>query len=209
MSGAVKQFLLSQGVSSSRTCPYNPRGNSQCERYNGVIWNTISLALEDQGLPIERWEEKLPEALHAIRSLLCTSTNVTPHERFLAFERHSVSGTTLPSWMLERGDVLLRKFGRSSKYDPAVEVVELMEVNPTYAHVKFSNGREDTVALRNLAPLPCKVQDSIAEEDRVTTGKDTELPPEPADPSQPVEEAGRELRRSTRVTKPVDRLAYF
>ena len=28
MSGAVKKFLLDHGVSSSRTCPYNPRGNS-------------------------------------------------------------------------------------------------------------------------------------------------------------------------------------
>lgn len=224
MSEEVKHFLLRQGVSSSRTCPYNPRGNSQCERYNGIIWNTISLALEDQGLPIERWEEKLPEALHAIRSLLCTATNATPHERFFAFERRSVSGNTLPAWMLKPGEVLLRRFGRKSKYDPAVEVVELVDVNPNYAHVRFPGGREDTVALRNLAPLPERDESDDFQEKmestetkEVTTdsdiplSQDHESKSESGDSDSTVcdnEECTPQLRRSLRPSKPVDRLTY-
>ena len=39
-----------------------------------------------------------------------------------------------------------------SKSDPLVEEVELLSSNPQYALVKFSNGREDTVSVRDLAP---------------------------------------------------------
>lgn len=41
---------------------------------------------------------------------------------------------------------------RSSKYEPIVEEVELLEANPSYAHVRFQDGREDTVSVRHLAP---------------------------------------------------------
>ena len=83
-------------------------------------------------------------------------------------------------------------------------------MNPTYAHAKFSNGKEDIVALRNLAPLLSRVQESSVDEESVVadedcvpeTGKDAELPTEL--PS--VEDPGP--RRSTRVSKPVDRLIY-
>ena len=45
MLGEFKQFLLWFGIRSSNTTAYNPRVNSQCERYNGIIWNIILLAL--------------------------------------------------------------------------------------------------------------------------------------------------------------------
>ena len=34
-----------------------------------------------------------------------------------------------------------------------METVEILEVNPNYAHVRFNNGRETTVYLRHIAPL--------------------------------------------------------
>ena len=43
MSTKFQSYLFSLGVASSRTTPYNPRGNSQWERYNGVVWKTIFL----------------------------------------------------------------------------------------------------------------------------------------------------------------------
>ena len=45
MSGEFKQFLLWLGIGSSNITAYNPRGNSQCEHYNGIIWNTISFGI--------------------------------------------------------------------------------------------------------------------------------------------------------------------
>jgi transposase InsO family protein len=154
MSAELSSFLTLNGVSQSRTTPYNPAGNGQCERYNGTIWKTIQLTLKEQNLPDKYWESVLPEVLHAVRSLLCTATNATPHERFFSFTRRSSSGSSIPSWLTNPGSVLLKRHARSSKSDPLVEEVELILATPNYAHIQRRNGVESTVSLRDLAPLP-------------------------------------------------------
>ena len=45
LSAEVKSYLHSKGIATSKTSRYNPRGNGQVERYNGVIWKTVKLAL--------------------------------------------------------------------------------------------------------------------------------------------------------------------
>lgn len=152
MSQELKAWLSNFGVVTSRTTPYNPRGNGQVERFNGTIWKTIQLALKDHDLPINRWEDVLSDALHAIRSLLCTATNATPHERMFSFPRRSSNGSSTPSWLLNPGTVLLRRFDRRSKFDPLVEEVTLLEGNSEYAHIRYPDGRETTVSTRHLAP---------------------------------------------------------
>ncbi|KAG8189768.1 hypothetical protein JTE90_017685 [Oedothorax gibbosus] len=116
MSADLKIFLNSQGIASSRTTAYNPQGNGQVERYNGIIWKTIQLALKTKQMQIERWEERLPTALHSIRSLLCTATNVTPHERLFSHSRMSSNGRSLPDWLTKPGPVLMRNPVRENKY---------------------------------------------------------------------------------------------
>ena len=152
MSNELKQFLHSRGVACSRTTPYNPEGNGQVERYNGVIWKAASLALKSRQLPVAAWESVLPDVLHSIRSLLCTATNETPHERMFTFQRRSSHGDSVPTWLATPGKVLLKRHVRESKYDPLVDEVDLLYANPEYAHVRFPSGREDTVSLRHLAP---------------------------------------------------------
>jgi len=152
MSDELRQYLLSKGIASSRTTSYNPRGNGQVERENATVWKAVLLALRSKGLPVTRWQEVLPDALHSIRSLLCTATNATPHERMFVFPRKSSSGTSLPSWLTYPGPVLLRKHVRTHKSDPLVERVQLLHANPQYAYVAYPDGREDTVSIRDLAP---------------------------------------------------------
>jgi len=41
-----------------------------------------------------------------------------------------------------------------SKNEPLVDEVEVVDVNPTYARVRYPGGREVTVSLRDLAPRP-------------------------------------------------------
>ncbi|XP_054287982.1 uncharacterized protein LOC129003710 [Macrosteles quadrilineatus] len=154
MSDELKSFLQTHGVASSHSSAYNPRGNGQVERFNGTIWKTVMLALRTQDLPVKYWESVLPEALHSIRSLLCTSTNTTPHELMFKHPRRSYYGGSVPSWLSQPGPVLLRKHNRPSKYDSLVEEVELIQANPGYAHVKLPNGQEKTVSIRDLAPAP-------------------------------------------------------
>ena len=105
-----------------------------------------------RGLPLTSWEIVLPQALHSIRSLLCTATNVTPHERLFSYNRKSETGTTLPSWLTQPGTVLMKNNVRHSKYDPLVEEVMLIESNPQYALIRHRDGKESTVSIRQLAP---------------------------------------------------------
>ncbi|GFW69689.1 retrovirus-related Pol polyprotein from transposon opus [Trichonephila clavipes] len=99
MSHELKSFLTSQGIATSRTTPYNPAGNGQVERYNGIIWKTIQLALRSNRMKTEQWEGVIQTALHSIRSLLCTATNATPHERMFSHPRRSHNGCSIPTWL--------------------------------------------------------------------------------------------------------------
>lgn len=152
MSNELKSFLTSQGIATSRTTAYNPAGNGQVERYNGIIWKTIELALKSRGLSTQQWAQVLQPALHSIRSLLCTATNATPHERMFTHVRRSHNGCSLPTWLSTPGPVLMKNHCRGNKYEPLVQEVELIEANPEYAHVKLPDGRETSVSLRHLAP---------------------------------------------------------
>ncbi|KRY70229.1 hypothetical protein T4A_13554 [Trichinella pseudospiralis] len=108
-------------ASDDRIAPYTPQSNVQDKRYTVIVWKAILQALKSHELPTEQDTVSqqvlhtlsvLPDALHVVRSFLCTSTNAATHERFLAFARHL-------------------------KSDPLLEVVELLEVNLTYAYIRF------------------------------------------------------------------------
>ncbi|CAC5365125.1 unnamed protein product [Mytilus coruscus] len=152
MSAELKTFQQSHGVATSRTTPCSPQSNGQGERYNGIIWEAVTIALESLGLKESQWESVLPDALHSVRSLLCTTINCTPHERFFNFTRRSSSGQSVPSWLAHPGPVLMKKHVRATKYDTLVKEVDLLEANPSYAHVRLPDGRETTVLIRHLAP---------------------------------------------------------
>ena len=154
ISEETRNRLLRNGVAYSNSSRYNPRGNGQVERFNGVIWTSIKLALRERNLPDSYFESVLSIALHSQRSLLCTATNATPHEKMFSFPRRSGTGDSLPSWLLDSGLVLVRNHARRSKYSPLVSKVELVDVNPAFAKVRFPCGRESSVSLRDLAPSP-------------------------------------------------------
>ena len=45
-------------------------------------------------------------------------------------------------------------FLRNSKSEPVVDEIELINVNSTYADVRYQSGREAIVSIRDLAPCP-------------------------------------------------------
>ena len=102
--------------------------------------------------PVKYWQNVLPDVLHSFRSLLCTAINETPHERFFSFPRRSSIGSSVPSWLLKRCPVLVKRQVLSSKTDALVNEVELLQANPHFAYVRFSDGRETTVSTKQLAP---------------------------------------------------------
>ena len=149
----------------------------------------------------------LPDAQRSVRSLLCASTNITPHERFLSFPRRSMLGKSLPSWLTTPGPVFLRRFVRASKNESICDEVELLKANPNFVQIRYPDGRESTVALKDLAPclsfphlrqnLPCELSNtgninpsSSIEENRLNneTTSDIFLPP-PVHPLAPIRES--------------------
>jgi len=216
MSKELREFLTSRGIACSRTTSYNPQGNGQAERYNGTIWKAVTMALKSRGLPTKCWQEVLPDALHSIRSLLSTATNMTPHERMFSFTRRSSSGHSMPSWLCEQRTVLLKRHVRHSKTDPLVDEVELLQANPNYAHIRYSDGRETTVSTRHLAPAEGTVIEagkSSGEATTMHTGTDGGCSESTIDLPD-VHEHDRGLapvdnpavRRSGRASKPPERL---
>jgi hypothetical protein len=119
----------------------------------------------------------------------------------------------MPSWLHSPGPVLLRRFVRTSKNNPLVDQVELRDVNPMYANVRYMDGRESTVFLRDLAPCPSVPMDATkysqadpsetVEANASILTPDAHPDPEPCSPT-PV----RETRRSTREVKPPSRYGW-
>ena len=217
-----KTYLTSRGISSGKSSIYNPAGNGQAEKTMQIVWKTIQLALKSYNLPLSRWESVLAEALHSIRSLLCTTTNTTPHERFFIFQRRSTTGMSLSSWMTIGSKAFMKRFVRHSKSDPLVDEVEIMHVNPNYAQVRCPNGQEMTVSLRNVAP--CPQEDTSDEEpdspltpvnNEEASNLENDLPGE-QDEVTPQSDADDESRaspnfvprRSSRINKGVSPLRY-
>ena len=96
ISQELKSYLTSKGIATSTSTRYHPTGNSQVERYNGLIWKNVRLALMSHNMDVKYWETMLPNALHSMRSLLSTATNCPLHERFFSFPRRPPSGHSLP-----------------------------------------------------------------------------------------------------------------
>ena len=130
------------------------------------MWKTIQLALQTRSLPLSQYENVLDDVLHCIRSLLCVSTNSTPHERCFNFKRRSCSGKSLPTWLTCNNKAFVKRFVRNSKSDPYVDKIELIHVNPTYASIRYPNGREATVSVRGLLPCPRVNKNSTVESDQ-------------------------------------------
>jgi hypothetical protein len=111
----LRTFVIGKRVPTSHTTCYNPEGNGQVERYNGIIWKAIVTCLKSKNV--------LADALHLVCSLLCTATNETPHERFFGFPRRSTIGSSIPSWLLQPGPVVIKHQVRWRKHDPLVDEV--------------------------------------------------------------------------------------
>ena len=165
------------------------------------------------------------DVLHSIRSLLSTATNETPRDRFLCFQRRSATGRAVPTWLTTPGPVLLWRFVRQSKSDPLVDEVELVEPNAHYAHIRFQNGCEDTVSMRDLAPINRELtieqvadhipatEGSSAVEEPIVGPEDVQPPAVQAPTSGPSQSLSSEsdwppLRRSKRERRPPTRNGF-
>ncbi len=148
----MSQFLATWGVHQSRTTPYNPTGNAQCERFNGIIWRTLLCILSQHQVDITFWPDFLGEALHCIRSLSCSATESTPHNLLFSFKR-LLPPAILP--VIPAGSYAWLRRSVRTKNDPTGELVQIAAAYPGYAVVsRFGRNETDTVNWKHLAHHP-------------------------------------------------------
>ena len=142
----MRDYFIEKRVVTNKTKPYQPTSNAQVEWFNGTLWKMIQLSVRSRNLTEKYWELVLSEVLHSARSLLCTSTNTTLHERFFSFSCHWSHGISLPSRLMSPWPRLLKRFVRNNKTNLYVDQVELLNNNLTYANIKYPSGKESTVS---------------------------------------------------------------
>ena len=129
----------------------------------------------------------------------------------------------------------MQRHNRSSKYKPVVEETDLIHATPRYAFVRFKNGHESTVSLRDIAPLPDSKKsissnvsnntvtnvetndETLAEENNKETETETAIEKSfdaemfvesSSSNSKDIPDEAIPLRLSSRIKKEPDRLMY-
>ena len=109
---------------------------------------------------------------------------------------------------------MLRRYVRHTKNDPLVDEVERTDVNPTYAHIRYPDGRESTVSFKDLSPCPPSHDQHTPASPVCDTDNFQQQPiengNEPRTNSDPCasDETLVNVRRSGRVSKVADRYGY-
>ena len=94
----------------------------------------------------------LCETLSAIRTILYTTTNETPHDRLFQSQRREGFGYYIPAWIRAGTNALLCNFVRN-KSEPLVTKVKIIGVVSHKAVcIEYADGRRSTVSTSDLAP---------------------------------------------------------
>lgn len=144
----IQQLCRMYGIQKSRTTPYHPQGNAQCERFNRTLHDLL------RTLPVtekRRWPHHLPQLTFAYNTTPHQTTGHTPY--FLMFGHHP----RLPV------DFLIGTGGATSSVDTMEEWVQRHQesVRITQEHVRQ---RSKEMAQRRNQHHNSKINDAGFEE---------------------------------------------
>ena len=77
----IEELCQLYGVIKSRTTPYHPQGNAQCERYNRTLHDLLRTLDEDHK---QRWPEHLQSLTFMYNCTPHATTGFSPYQLFLA-----------------------------------------------------------------------------------------------------------------------------
>lgn len=103
-SSTIKHLCQLAGVEKSRTTPYHPMGNGQCERFNSTLLGMLGTLDRSQKVD---WKAHVPTLVHAYNCSRHESTGYSPY--FIMFGRHP----RLPVDLLLGREIASQKQGHS------------------------------------------------------------------------------------------------
>ena len=152
-SDLVKELCNMYQIQKSRTTPYHPQGNGQCERFNRTLHDRLRTLAPKQK---RMWPTHLPEVVYAYNTSEHSTTGFSPH--FLFFGREAV----LPV------DVFLGRVDQDESSDrPISEFVadHYQRLSEAYAQARLNTeqkaderkARNDAKAMDTSLPIGARV----------------------------------------------------
>ena len=132
-SEVVRELCELYGIEKSRTTPYHPEGNGQCERFNRTLHDRLRTLSPAQK---RKWPEHLPELVFAYNATPHSSTGYSPHYLFFGrepqlpvdhlfgrgFDPAAKAGKGVDEWVADHYGRLADAFAKAARQSQQVVV---------------------------------------------------------------------------------------